>query len=1012
MTATDGSKRNPEMLAELVRYAERAALIERSGIQFMDFGLKLDPRKLAPGEFILKSSRNTLARLEYQEREGCYVCPDNPPKKATPDPRYGASVEDSLKLLLGCWLPLPYLRAEGERGFSGPTTWARGRIVAVAPGDDVHGHSHRLTLAFDTNVIEDIEGLAYLAPTKADVQAGASFRLAHRAHEIDRFIELPWIGDWLAEIYCELAPGQLRIAADDLRAEVQENKAPIAHYLNWLSILGEQAGLPEVVIRSNARGDVRAAIPVDMVLDVGNSRTCGILVEEHPQQGHGLKNRYELALRDLSLPHCAYAEPFESRVEFAQVILGKEHCAAKSGRNDAFIWPTIARVGPEAARLANRRRGTEGSTGLSSPKRYLWDEDSYQLGWRFNVALSRELIEPHATGAPFSNLINDEGNALYAVEDEEKRMPVFMPHYSRSAMMTFMLAEVLTQALVQINSPGQRLKQGDPEKPRHLRSIILTVPPSMPKPERDIFASRMEQAMVLVWKSLGWHDEDLGLDEAGRDEAWPPFPRIHAEWDEATCAQVVYLFSECQEHFAGRPEDFFRAIRRPGMPQPDGKADSEADGKRVTFASIDIGGGTTDLVVTDYTLDDGQGANVYITPKQRFRDGFKVAGDDLLLEVVQKLVIPAIETALHEHGVADPAPLLSRLIGSEPIPVQDAALRQQLALQILYPLGLHILKAYEQYDPVRRAEIHVLPIAEMLSGDKPSAAVLQYFATGVRQIVADKPDFDLTAVKVTLDLYCLHRFFLEDQLEICKTIQALCEIVWMYNCDMLLLSGRPSRLPGIQALFRALLSLPPDRILALDGYRTGTWYPFHKNGRIADPKTTAAVGAMVCKVGGERGIPNFNFLSNAFRAYSTVRYIGLMDRNMRIKDADIYYHDVQLDNPDYNLSDKPFEVRGRMVLGFRQLESERWGASPLYVLDFSTRAKQVLAKADRGTSPVLQVRLKKDRRRAERFEIDGGITSEEGTTLGAREVTLKLNTLNSVGIGETDYWLDSGSVIR
>lgn len=144
---------------------------------------------------------------------------------------------------------------------------------------------------------------------------------------------------------------------------------------------------------------------------------------------------------------------------------------------------------------------------------------------------------------------------------------------------------------------------------------------------------------------------------------------------------------------------------------------------------------------------------------------------------------------------------------------------------------------------------------------------------------------------------------------------------------------------------------------------------------------------------------------------STVRYIGLMDRNMRIKDADIYYHDVQLDNPDYNLSDKPFEVRGRMVLGFRQLESERWGASPLYVLDFSTRAKQVLAKADRGTSPVLQVRLKKDRRRAERFEIDGGITSEEGTTLGAREVTLKPNTL-AVGIGETDYWLDSGSVIR
>ncbi|MFO1119623.1 MAG: virulence factor SrfB [Rhodospirillales bacterium] len=208
MSTTDASPQPPEKsarksekLAELVKYSERAALIERSGIQFMDFGLKLNLKKEAPGEFALSESKNTLARLEYQEPDGSFVCPGNPPKKAPPNPDFSVTVDDSFKLLCGCWLPLPYLRAEGERGFSGPTTWARGRVVAITPGDDVHGHSHRLTLAFDTNVIEDIEGLAYLAPTKADVQAGASFRLAHRAHEIDRFIELSWIGEWLAEIY-------------------------------------------------------------------------------------------------------------------------------------------------------------------------------------------------------------------------------------------------------------------------------------------------------------------------------------------------------------------------------------------------------------------------------------------------------------------------------------------------------------------------------------------------------------------------------------------------------------------------------------------------------------------------------------------------------------------------------------------------------------------------------------------------------------------------------------------
>lgn len=287
-----------------------------------------------------------------------------------------------------------------------------------------------------------------------------------------------------------------------------------------------------------------------------------------------------------------------------------------------------------------------------------------------------------------------------------------------------------------MNSPGQRLKQGDPEKPRHLRSIILTVPPSMPKPERDIFASRIWTE--AIWSGSRWAGTTRTWTGRSRPRRGMATVSAHPrQWTEATCAQVVYLFSECQEHFAGRGY-LFRAIRRPGMPQPDGKTDSEADGKRVTFASIDIGGGTTDFVVTDYTLDDGQGANVYITPKQRFRDGFKVAGDDLLLEVVQKLVIPVIETALHEHGVADPAPLLSRLIGSEPIPVRTPPCASSWRCRS-DPLGLHILKAYEQYDPVRLRDLRP---ADRRNAVGRSAAVLQYFATGVRQIVADKPTSD------------------------------------------------------------------------------------------------------------------------------------------------------------------------------------------------------------------------------------------------------------------------------
>lgn len=71
--------------------------------------------------------------------------------------------------------------------------------------------------------------------------------------------------------------------------------------------------------------------------------------------------------------------------------------------------------------------------------------------------------------------------------------------------MTLMLSELLAQALMQINSIAQRSRMPNAAAPRRLRAIILTLPSAMPKPEREIFRRRMQEAIGLVWKSLGWH---------------------------------------------------------------------------------------------------------------------------------------------------------------------------------------------------------------------------------------------------------------------------------------------------------------------------------------------------------------------------------------------------------------------------------------------------------------------------------------------------------------------------
>lgn len=990
------------MLAKPIDFEQKVTLIADSGIQFMDFGLSVAPRKLPAGEFIRQESNQSLGRLLHDERNDFLYWPDRPgtPLKS----ELSVPVDESVQLLDGLWLPLPLLRINPPRRFApGPETWARVRLVTLSEEETADtGHSHRITVAVDTRVFADDEEIKYLAPTRADVASGVSYAFAHQADEIGWFPELPWVAGWIEEVFNERASSVLRLPPEDIDAE-RERLAHHAHYLNLLALIGQTVQFPEVKLLGNTRDELSQPVPVDMVLDVGNSRTCGILIEQHAKEGDALGRRFELALRDLSQPHRIYCEPFESRVELAQASFGKDHWAHKSGRAGGFLWPTIARIGPEAARLAGRRRGTEGATGISSPKRYLWDEDRFETGWRFNSAYVRTEIEPMATAAPLCNLINELGTPLYELPESE-RMPVFMPHYTRSAMMLFMLSEVLTQALCLINSPAQRLRLPNADLPRHLRTLILTIPPSMPKQEREIFAERMRQALAVVWKGFGWHPEDESVDGEAAALAWPPFPRVEVRWDEATCCQAVYLYSEIQNTFAGRPEELFRHVSAARRPDRDG---------RLSIATVDIGGGTTDLVINEYRLEVAQGGGTRtIVPEQRFRDGFKVAGDDVLLEIVNRSIVPGLKQALAEVGVIDPDALLSRLIGTDPLDVQESVKRQQLALQVFYPAGLSVQRAYEGYDPITGGEVQLRTLGELVaesSANEPTAKVLGWFAEGVKEATDGAvPLFELLAVKVPLDLARLHRLFVDDQLELVRAVKALCEIVYLYDCDVLLLTGRPSRLPGVQQLFRTLLALPPDRILPMQDYRTGAWYPFNRRGRIKDPKTTAAVGAMLCLLGQGR-LPNFFFRANAFRAYSTVRYLGPVDLNMMIKRDDLFFSEVDLDDPDYQLPDTPIEMNGIMHIGFRQLAAQRWPAAPLYLLDF---ADERARKAVYNDGATLKVRLERMRgAKSERFRV-AGIEVEGGRAVSRTSVELKLNTLSSIGFDQDSYWLDSGSVLR
>lgn len=990
------------MLVTLCDYKQSVTLIANSGVQFLDFGLS-PQESLQNGRFVRKTANGPLLRLDYDvvnQRHTLPGEPGRPPEVVKPESTL--ALHHSLTLLDGVWLPLPFLRFNPPRTFvEGPDNWARVQIRKLAEPDSA-GNTHRVTLAFDSQISDD--AATALSPVANDLLNGTRFALAWRDNELADFLDQTWIDGWLREVF------QQTVAAHETRSERDVTQALRSfeyqgHWLNILALLGEQLTVPEIKIVTATLST--PAIPVDLILDVGNTHTCGVIIEDHGDANDGLRQTAELQVRSLSEPQYLNEPLFTSRVEFSESRFGKQHFSVESGREDAFIWPSLVRVGDEARKLAMQRLGTEGYSGISSPRRYLWDETPTVQDWRFSQMNGKTQREPLATAFPLMNLMNDEGQPLFTLPPDE-RMPVFSPQYSRSTLMTHMLCEILSQALGQINSVATRLRLGFPASPRQLRTLILTLPSAMPKQEREIFRRRMFEAIALVWKAMGWHPQDDDFASVRlQEKSVVPIPKIHMEWDEASCGQLVWLYNEAISHFAGQTEALFASMARPDrQPEP-----GEAPGRALRIASLDLGGGTTDMAIAQYQLDDGIGGNVKITPQLLFREGFKIAGDDVLLDIIQRCVLPALQTQLQKSGVNDAQALMATLFGDSGRLDTQAVLRQQTTLQLFMPIGHAILAAWEQcdvQDPL--AGLHAT-FGELLP-QTPTRNVMNYVGQAIEHALpAGSAPFDLLAVPLEVNFRGLQQAMLAGEFTLAGPLHALCEAISHYACDVLLVTGRPGCLPGVQALIRYLQPVPVNRMVWLDKYHVHEWYPFSQQGRIGNPKSTAAVGAMLCSLALDLRLPHFNFKAADIGAYSTVRYLGVLDKTVNtLRDENIWYHDLDLDKPGAKLDARlHFPLRGNVTLGFRQLANTRWPATPLYTLSINSPE---LAKAIAGDG-VLQVRLKLEggsKHEAPQAFVLSDAWLQDGTPVSPDALTLKLNTLADRRHSGSHYWIDSGSV--
>ncbi len=938
-------------IAKALNFNEKIGLVENSGIQFLDFEFKVDwserqdlmIKRFGTGRFIRYGQGRDyhLLRLTPDEKGDIFSNPLDPSRKFDGSDSFEKEIKiaESLKLYDGVWFPVPFY-AENRRG---PFNWVRCRLIRIA-GDPSEKASYHATLAFDTAVSPD-DGGDYQAPTVSNVNGSTIFAIGSDK-DCAEFVWQGsggqyWVCEWAENVFRDLAKLHLGRAFKDQsdRETAIEEKVHEAHYLNVLYALKEFIKPNDIRFISNKKDSIEGYTKVDLVLDVGNSRCCGILFEKSGADAGNddFSDCRPLQLRDLNAPERVYDNAFESRVEFQQADFGYSLISSHSGRPDAFVWPSFGRVGSEAATLASNRTGSEGCTGLNSPKRYLWQNEPRRDApqWSFNTYsyqipypdpddenIVRYFRKTHGSkpvqGKPITNLITSSGQALFAAGEYVNMTAKF----SLRSIMTFMLLEVFAQTISQINSFESRNNGKNKQLPRRLDSIVLTTPPAMPDIERESLRGCAYEALGILWKCLGYDkspaDEFKFITE--KEKFHPQIPRVMMNWDEAQAGQIVYLYNETQKVYRGNCRTFIEELRRKGtegrFKEPRTRKDNGKEVELISarIASVDIGGGTTDLVITDYTFPkNSANQSDDIIPYELLREGFKMAGDDILYDIVKQQILAPLTDWLEKNkdpgcnrSVVTTVYDLFKLSNDSHI----VTARQQCVQQILSKVGYRIISYLENVAKLPRgvteASCHGT-IREFIEGlpkenfsspqlcpisqdryRQPDDLVLNYFngeaadeagheAYGLRAL---KSDFDILDFELDIDLFELNRnFSLGVATRIATPLDHLASIIEVYDCDVLLVTGRPSKIPGIRDHFLQKLSLPPKRQIFMHSYSCGSWYPMaHDGDRIGDPKTTVAVGALLAlKRTSSGNMPNFHFRPDFERMPSPERFFGSLD---------------------------------------------------------------------------------------------------------------------------------------
>ena len=534
--------------------------------------------------------------------------------------------------LLGHWLPMPmYEQSDKSSTRTYPTGWCRVRIDVenVSEKIDQYGgntkkiYDYRLTWAFDTKLAESKSAIRPFFEYKTKTK---QFGLCNQSDLLinDTFISPNGnIDKYIKDILRDV----LGTMPQDGVSKDYEYLGFYIFLINYLRVTPNAA--PQVTLCCAADPDTE--IPVDMSIDMGNSRTCVTLyVDTKDGKEQLFRNAAMLGLRDLTEPwRNPYNDIFDTRFAFRKADFGRGLYFSEDGgktKENLFLWPSLVRVGEEANRLIYMGASVKNADDIytryySSPKRYLWDTSAFDGKWQNLVLNEKEDTKVEIEGVT-TKYFDDRGkfNADGVFRDREGNLKgggyKEECHYSRSSLMTFVMMEIFQQAFCFINSEDFRNKFGkSPNSRRCLRNVIVTCPTAMPMEEQKILRNAADAARSIITDLYYPMCDGDDVAEDGKVKKVQDLSKVKTkiniipslkmyrqgakdedkdwQYDEALANQFVYLYAEIQEKYKGHAEEWFdlKGHQREGEER-----------KSLTIGSVDIGAGTTDVMVATYRL--------------------------------------------------------------------------------------------------------------------------------------------------------------------------------------------------------------------------------------------------------------------------------------------------------------------------------------------------------------------------------------------------------------------------